>query len=138
MKKTNIKEAIKKAGLSFTKARYSILEVFHQEHGPFSAEDLLAKLPEELCDRATIYRTLKHFKEKGLLKCVNFDEDFSRYELNDEGHHHHHIICRNCQKIETINSCFLEQIEQNLKEKGYSRLSHNLEFFGLCNSCNQD
>ncbi len=129
------KQFIKNAGLSFTKPRLAILEILVRDHGPFSADEIFKKLPEKMCDLATVFRTLKQFKEKNLINPVKFDEDFTRYEFNDPHHHHHHIICTQCQKMQTIEDCFLEQFEKKLQKMGFREISHSLEFQGVCPRC---
>lgn len=131
----NLKQLIKSAGLNFTRPRKAILELLKEEHGPFSAEEISQTLGPEVCDQATIFRTLKQFCEKGLINSVSLNEGFIRYEYNDPHHHHHHLICRSCQKLETINECLVKDLELKLARKGYTEITHSLEFFGLCPTC---
>lgn len=58
-----------------------------------------------------------------------------RYECIFDRHHHHHIVCRTCGKIENVEACILGELEKMLAQKGYTDLSHSLEFFGVCESC---
>lgn len=130
-----LKKLIKSKGMSFTKPRQAILEVLIREHGPFSADEIFKRLPDKLCDLATVFRTLKQFREKNIVTPVKFDEDFTRFEFNDPHHHHHHVVCNECQKMHTLEDCFLELFEQKLKKMGYRDISHTLEFFATCPRC---
>lgn len=132
-----VKSMIKSHGMSYTKPRRAILEVLLKEHGPFSADEIHQRLPDKLCDLATVFRTLKQFREKNLVIPVKFDEDFTRYEFNDPHHHHHHVVCTQCQKMTTLEDCFLELFEKKLKKLGYQDISHTLEFFGVCPKCSK-
>jgi len=131
------RELIKSFGLNDTKPRRDILRLLQKEHGPFSAEEILQAIGPESCDQATVFRTLKQFLGKGLVKAISLNEGFIRYEFNDPRHHHHHIICRNCQKLETIEECLVKGLENKLAQKGYTKIDHSLEFFGLCPDCSE-
>lgn len=135
MKESEIKSLIKEAGLSFTKPRAAILKLLTREHGPFSADEIYDRLPEGLCDRATLFRTLKQFKESNILSSIRFDEDFARYEFNHPGHHHHHIICKSCKKVIVLDHCFVKEIDKKIELMGYKDVEHKLEFFATCPEC---
>lgn len=128
-------EILREAHLSVTKARLEILGVFINGHGPYSADDVNQKLPDGFCDQATIFRTLKQFKEKNILKVVHFQEDFARYELKTHGHHHHHLVCEDCGKIEVLESCPLNALLEEANDKGFKVKNHALELFGQCRKC---
>ena len=58
-----------------------------------------------------------------------------RYEFNHGDHHHHHLICRICQKVETLDLCVVDALERLVKQRGYAEITHQLEFFGICPDC---
>ena len=126
---------LKKAELSVTKARMSILTLLISDHGPFTVEEILTKLPKNSCDQATIYRCLNQFVDSGLVSVTYLEKDLARFEFNDPDHHHHHIICKMCKKIESLHDCLLSKIENGLVKKGYRDIEHRLEFFGICKQC---
>lgn len=128
-------EILKEAHMSVTRPRLEILCVFLKGHGPFSADDVAQKLPDGFCDQATIFRTLKQFKEKKILKLIQFQEDFARYELNQKGHHHHHIVCEDCGKVEVLETCPLDELLKEARAKGFKVKDHALELFGQCRKC---
>lgn len=137
MKESEIKDLIKASGLSVTKPREAILKLLTREHGPFSADEIFEKLPKGLCDKATLFRSLKQFKEKEILTSIRFDEDFARYEFNHPGHHHHHIICKKCKKVTTLDHCFVKEIDEKIELMGFQQVEHRLEFFAICPSCEE-
>jgi Fe2+ or Zn2+ uptake regulation protein len=140
-KHPEISTLLKEAGLSATKPRRLLLEILLHEHGPFSVEQLLEKLPNGACDQATIYRCMTSFTKSGLTRSINLGEDFLRYEIAIHGehdHHHHHIICRECKNIQSIDLCALEVFEKAFKKLGYNSIEHNMEFSGLCRSCRKE
>lgn len=132
---SEIKQLIKSKGLSFTKPRAAILKVLVEQHGPFSADEIFQLLPAKVCDLATVFRTLKQFREKNLITPVKLDDDCTRFEFNDPHHHHHHIVCTECQGLQTVEDCLLEEFEQKLQKMGYRDVSHTLEFFAICPRC---
>jgi len=127
---------LKNGNLSVTRPRVEVINILNQKHGPFSAEELLDKLPPNTCDQATVYRTLKLLTTKGILKQVSSKDKIARYELAT-GHHHHHITCNNCQKVEVIDDCLVGTLTKGLQQRGYSQITHDLEFYGLCQSCQE-
>lgn len=132
---SKIANILKEKKLSNTPARREILSLLLHNHGPYSAEEIAQLIPDNLCDEATLFRTLKQFINKKLIKVVQLDEDFKRYEYNHPDHHHHHIKCNSCAKIETLNCASLEAFEKAAKSLGYQGISHRLEFFGTCQDC---
>ena len=130
-------EALKRGDLKLTVPRKSILEVLVNEHGPFTAEEILKQMPRKTCDTATVYRSLTSMEEAGLIHRCEFGDGVARYELRepDTAHHHHHLICRVCKKIDIIDEDEIEEIDKFATKKGYSKVSHILEFFGVCPNC---
>jgi Fur family ferric uptake transcriptional regulator len=127
-------------GLKCTKAREIILDVL--ESGPClqSVDEIVQKiseiLPENAPDWTTVYRSLIKFEEVGLLRSAHLGDGHKRYELvTPDGRHHHHVICRSCQSVRPLPSCALSVVEKGLEQEGYSNLSHQLEFFGVCPAC---
>jgi Fur family ferric uptake transcriptional regulator len=137
IKLENLYSQLRKNDLKITSPRKLVLEALLKDHGPFSAEELLTKLKKK-CDLASVYRTLTSLEEVHIIRRCEFGDKISRYELinlnND--HHHHHLICNKCKTIEVINTCRLEKsIKSTIKKSGFKNVSHILEFFGTCPSC---
>ncbi len=91
---------------------------------------------KEQIDQATVYRILEIFLKNGLVRLIQFKQDFAYYEIGAQ-HHHHHIICKNCFKISDVENCDLSKVEKNiLKKSGFQSIQeHSLEFFGTCAEC---
>jgi Fur family ferric uptake transcriptional regulator len=135
----SLKEELQAAGFRATQSRLAVAELLEKAHKPLGTLVLTeALVPKEL-DLATLYRTLKSFEEKGLIRRVAIDQRFASYEwVEEEGHHHHHLVCQNCGLIEEIPDCELESLEKSvLKETSkFAQISsHSLEFFGTCKRC---
>ncbi|MBP9762877.1 transcriptional repressor [Patescibacteria group bacterium] len=135
----SLKDQLNAAGFRATPSRLAIAKYMQQAHKPLTTAMLANTfVPHEL-DLATLYRTLKSFEEKGLVRHVTIDQRFASYEwVEEDGEHHHHLICQTCGLIEEIPDCELESLEKRvLKQATRFREihSHSLEFFGVCKAC---
>ena len=128
---------LKKNNLKLTPPRKLILEILSKNHGPFSAEDIQKKFTKKNCDLVTVYRTLTSLEEAKIVQRCEFGDGIARYELSDsEESHHHHLICKECKKVEVIDTCELENsINSFAQKKGFTNITHQLEFFGTCLDC---
>jgi Fur family transcriptional regulator, ferric uptake regulator len=127
---------IKENNLSVTDPRKNILGFLLKNHGPFSAEEIHSGLGSKACDLATVYRCIVQFESSNLVERRYLGDEILRYEYKDKDHHHHHIICRICRSVAEMKYCFISEIEQMIRDKGYSDITHSLEFFGVCAKCN--
>ncbi|MFZ1320273.1 MAG: Fur family transcriptional regulator [Ignavibacteria bacterium] len=118
-----------------TKPRLEILKILKSNHKPLTISEISGKLIDDSIDLATVYRTMNLFEELNIVSLIDFKDEFKRYELIYDRHHHHHIVCRNCKKVENVETCILDNIEKFLSKKGYSEITHSLEFFGICGDC---
>jgi Fur family ferric uptake transcriptional regulator len=50
---------------------------------------------------------------------------------------HYHIVCKSCGKTENLNYFSVDGMERMLTERGYTQLTHIVEFFGVCPTCQQ-
>lgn len=134
---SNLIDAIRKAKLRVTEPRIAILEALLENHGPFTVEEIHQRIPKKKCDLATIYRSLGSLENKGLIHRCEFGDGTARYELSARENriHHHHVICRICKRIEVLDDCELQELDHFAKKRGFSSVSHSLEFFGICPLC---
>ena len=130
------KVLIKENNLSLTEPRKNILGFLLKNHGPFSVEEIHIGLGKNACDLATVYRCIVQFENVNLVERRYLGDEILRYEYKDMNHHHHHIICRTCKSVTKMKYCFISEIEQMIRDKGYSDITHSLEFFGVCAKCN--
>ena len=125
---------IKEKSLSVTEPRKNILAFLLKNHGHFSLEEIHDGLGKKACDLATVYRCIVQFENSDLVERRYFGDEKLRYEYKDSAHHHH-IVCRLCRSITKMKYCFISEIEQMIRDKGYSDITHSLEFFGVCANC---
>ncbi len=118
-----------------TSQRRGILAVLASEHGPFTAEEIHARMRSTTCDLVTIYRSLAALEEAGIVRRCDFGDGCLRHELASP-EHHHHIICRVCKSVRTLDhECVAGTLEEVARKAGYSQVTHSLEIFGVCPSC---
>jgi Fur family ferric uptake transcriptional regulator len=118
-----------------TAPRLEILSILKSSKNPLTISEIHSQITNSKTDLATVYRTLNLFADLKIVSQIDFKDDFMRYELIFDRHHHHHIVCRTCGKVENVEACILGELEKMLAQKGYTDLTHSLEFFGVCESC---
>lgn len=133
-----LQDLLHHSSLKVTSARIAILDFLSNVKYPQDAEKIYEYLhaKDAKTDRATVYRILDVFLQKGLIQKIEFGEGRSRFELlrND----HHHLICEKCKRITDISGCRISALEKQIKQKKYFLVKrHTLEFFGICRLCQQ-
>lgn len=115
-----------------TEQKQIILEAFKKGYHP-TADELLAKIRKTHPDfsRATLYRNLAAFVEKGDIQKVCVKDSVDRYELGCD--FHYHLVCENCGKIENIN--LPNPLKTPPRLMDYDVNSHELTFYGVCPKC---
>lgn len=129
------KDRLREAKLQITPARIAILELFQSHDAPLDAQRVMDLLQKDLSiDRVTVFRVLKTFVDKTILRKLEFGEGKARYELNSE--EHHHLICEKCGRIDDIPHYGNPTLDNEIKDmKGFLVKSHSVEYFGLCKNC---
>ncbi|MDQ3019504.1 MAG: transcriptional repressor [Bacteroidota bacterium] len=120
-----------------TSPRLEILSTLKSNHNPLTISEIHGKIKNKKIDLATVYRTINLFTGLGIVNEIDFKDEYKRYELVYDRHHHHHIVCKKCKRVENVEACVLEGLEKFLNKRGYTDISHSLEFFGVCENCNK-
>lgn len=129
-------QKLNQSQVKLTRQRKLIIEKMAGFTVPFGAEDLYRKgLKRAGIDLATIYRTLNLFAEKNWISRVDLMDDHARYVMKPLSSHLHTLLCKACHRIEHLNGCFVEKQQEELLKKGFTSLSHKVEFVGLCPDC---
>lgn len=118
-----------------TSPRLEVMSILKSNHKPLTISEIHSKLKNKKIDLATVYRTINLFVELNIVYEIDFKDEFKRYELVYDRHHHHHIVCKKCKRVENVDDCIVDDLEKFLYKKGYTEISHSLEFFGVCESC---
>jgi Fur family transcriptional regulator, ferric uptake regulator len=120
--------------LKFTPERAMILDAVLRKSGLFEAEDLAADLKQlgHSASRATVYRTLNHLQDAGILKQVFFDNKQSYYEVIAGRQAYDYLICVATGKVIEFNSEKLKKLRDEIcQEHGFDPISHQFHIFGL-------
>ncbi|HRR29610.1 MAG TPA: Fur family transcriptional regulator, partial [Victivallales bacterium] len=125
------------SGLKFTQQRFEIfneliISTVHPD-AMIIFKNIRKKIPSISFD--TVYRTLRTFEEKGIIKLIGVWGDKQRFDGNNEKHHH--FICLACGKILDINDNEIDNlvIPREVYKVGYPKYIH-VEIRGICSDCN--
>lgn len=128
---TELEQRCSEAGLKMTGQRRVILKVLGTAKDHPSVEDVYdrAKEMDDSISIATVYRTLSLLDELDLVIRHEFQEGYSRYELNWD--HHHHLIDLETGKVVEFQNDDLEKLKIKIAEDlGYELVDHRLELYG--------
>jgi len=120
--------------LKFTPERAMILDAVLRKTALFEAEQLAVDLRQlgHRVSRATVYRTLAHLQDAGILKQVFFDNKQSYYDVIVGRQVYDYLICVTTGKVIEFNSEKLRKLRDEIcRQNGFEPLSHPLHIFGL-------
>ena len=127
----NLEQRCAEAGLKMTGQRKIILQVLGSAEDHPSVEDVYdrAKALDSSISIATVYRTLSLLDELDIVIRHEFQEGYSRYEVNSE--HHHHLVDLETGKVIEFQNDELEKLKVKIaKDLGYDLVDHRLELYG--------
>jgi Fur family ferric uptake transcriptional regulator len=113
----------------------AIIEALEKSGRPVTIERIHQDIGEDVCDLVTIYRCLIAFEEIGIVQRSYQHTGTCLYELTLSQSRHYHIVCKSCNQTDRIDYHSIEGMERMLAERGYTQVSHLLEFFGVCPAC---
>ena len=128
---SDLEEKCAQAGLKMTGQRKLILQVLSKAEDHPSVEDVYdrAKKVDKSISIATVYRTLGLLDELDLVIRHEFQEGYSRYEVNWD--HHHHLVDLETGKVIEFQNDELEKLKVKIaKDLGYELVDHRLELYG--------
>lgn len=120
--------------LKFTPERALILDAALRKTGLFEPESLINDVKQlgGRVSRATVYRTLAHLQDAGLLKQVFFDNKQSYYEVVAGRQGHDYLICVVTGRVIEFSSEKLRQLRDEIcQEHGFDPISHRFQIFGV-------
>jgi Fur family ferric uptake transcriptional regulator len=131
------RKILRGAGLKATPSRAEILDFLNQTKNPLAAQEVIDAFAGKI-DQATIYRMLKQFKHRGIIRQVDMRHNHAHYELARDNDDHHHLICTHCERVEDIEGCEVEEMYGAIlrSHRRFASIGqHSLEFYGLCRQC---
>lgn len=120
--------------LKFTPERAMILDGALRQSGLFSADMLVEELKSinHRVSRATVYRTLTHLHDAGILKQVFFDNKQSYFEVIVGGQMNDYLICVETGQVIEFSSEKLRQLRDEIcRAHGFDPISHQFHIFGI-------
>jgi len=120
-------------GVKLTEQRKIIAKVMSESNDHPDVDELynrVSKIDSKI-SIATVYRTVKLFKESGIVTKHDFKGGKARYEELSESHHDHLIDVKTGEIIEFVDD-EIEKLQKKVAEKyGYELVDHKLELYGI-------
>lgn len=129
---------LKNLNLKSTPKRLAILRMLAEEETYISPEEIWRRLRGQFSriGLPTVYRVLEELADGGVISKVIHPNRQLYYYFCTNRQHHHHFICLSCRRVEDVEACGLERIEEQVKKRmGGTVLSHILQVNGLCREC---
>ena len=136
MEETN-RGALNVPGLRVTSQRALILEIIRQGEGHLDADEVYrrARNKQPRLSLSTVYRTLRRFKELGLIEEVHFDEAHHHYEVKPLAEHHH-LVCLGCGQVIEFHYPLSRYVKRNVPEaKDFEVVETEIRMTGYCSRC---
>jgi Fur family ferric uptake transcriptional regulator len=111
-----------------------MLDAVLRKEGLFEPEQLVVDLKQlgHRVSRATVYRTLAHLQDAGILKQVFFDNRQSYYEVIAGRQAYDYLICVSTGRVIEFSSEKLRKLRDEIcAEQGWDPISHQFHIFGL-------
>jgi len=120
--------------LKFTVERSLILQAVQKFGRPFEAEELLLELRDGPCriSKATVYRTLKHLRDAGLLNQVPPPPygggKQAHYDFVNLADAHDHLVDLDSGKMIPFSSELVVKLREEIARKmGFTAVSHRFQ-----------
>ncbi len=124
---------LKKRGLKFTTERALILDAVLSKDAVFEVDQLLYEMHQEgqNVSKATIYRTIKHLVEAGIIQEVLLDSRQAHYQLVYGRRHTDHIVNVDTDEMVEFHSEELTALRDKIcREHGLEPVGHRLLIYG--------
>ena len=133
-------KALRDKGYRLTPQRLAMLKIIAESQRHPTAEQIYEQMKADFptTSLATIYKTLTLLKGLGEVLELNFATVACHYDGN-KPYPHPHVICTKCGQILDPKSAAVAEISQEMaRQTGYQITHHQLNFFGLCPSCQKE
>jgi len=129
-------------GMRFTPERQVIIEEAYRKDAHFDIESLFARIhqrhPNLKLAKASVYRTIPHLVQAGLVRESYLDSGRVCYE-HILGHtHHDHMKCLRCGKVREFCDSKIDEAEQKISRgENFKVVRHMHVLFGYCAACQE-
>lgn len=124
-------------GHRITPQRVLLLSVVAEGDGHLGVDEVYRRAREahQYMDLATVYRTLRLFRDAGVVTEVEIG-DRLHYELTMPGEMHHHMVCRQCSGAYNLSPHYLEEFRETLvRDFGFVPDLEHFSVAGVCAGC---
>ena len=123
-----------------TSQRQLILSQIQKYGGHISAKELYRRVSSKnkSISLATVYRTLRLFKELGLIEERRLGKLYCYYEIK-ESPEHQHLVCRCCGNVIEFDSDLVQKIIKNVqRDYDFNVTKTELYIEGYCKKCQDE
>ena len=132
-----IRKKLGGAGQRVTSQRLLLLKLIQKQQGHLDADDLYRRA-RDLNPRlslSTVYRTLRLFKDLGIIEELHFQPEHHHYEQR-ASREHHHLVCLRCGRIAEFESAHTKGLRQEIARRhGFTVTGSEINFTGYCADC---
>jgi len=126
--------------LRYTPEREIIIEEIYRKYEHFDIDSLFLRIrkkyPNIKLAKGSIYRTIPHLLEAGLIRVSFTDNGHSCYEKTLGQQHHDHMKCLKCGTIFDFYSEKIDQLQEAVCKKfGFEMVWHVHMLGGYCSKC---
>lgn len=122
-----------------TAQRRVILDAMASSHKFRTAQQVYSELRSEgiRVGLTTVYRHLQQLVEDGDVHALQLADRQTAYRLCGR-EAHHHLVCTECGQAAEIRGADLDEwVANEARMRGFSRVSHAVEIFGVCPACEE-
>jgi Fe2+ or Zn2+ uptake regulation protein len=129
-------DALRARGQRVTMPRLLVHRHVRRKPAHVTAEQVHSELTRDVpsLSPATIYATLDLLDELGLVRRVSTPGGVTVFDSRPE--QHHHLVCRNCGRMEDLDTNVETAAARRAARKAGFRVEHaELQLSGLCRAC---
>jgi Fur family peroxide stress response transcriptional regulator len=130
------KKLCSERGLSVTHQRQVIYDALMGMRDHPSPEAIYEKVRRQIpsVSLATVYKNIKTFVDRGILREVSLHHGSTRLETNLDPHHH--LVCLRCKTIVDLDDADVEPVRLKAQvPRGFRVHRCSVEVIGLCKDC---
>ncbi len=129
---------LRESGYRLTPQRELILAAV-EKLGHATPDAVLAEVRDHVqaVNASTVYRTLEILEELGLVRHAHLSDRAPTYHPVSD-HEHFHLVCRNCQRVLSVDPGMLDQLAADLRQRHHFAIDvGHLTVFGTCEECDR-
>jgi len=133
-----LKQHRRRSAVPLTPKQEQLVKELKRSKGELSGQDLHARLRRSSnpMGLATVYRHLRQLQQLGQVRCRHLPSGEALYAPAERDEHH--LTCVDCGSTTTLEICPVHDVQLSATQLGgFKPLFHTLEFFGLCDGCQQ-